>query len=263
MIKCPECGTEVAENVADCPYCGYHLIQTPEPDISEPAIETVEEAHQSEIKPLKKRRWPVLAALILAVAYMITAFTGAFNVPTLQFLIFWRDTPDKVVCQAIDSLKADDWPTARSYWGQDRFNTDSNGTSLDSDSMLKLIFQNLNYKVEKTEISKKNATVTVSVSNSNMGQIMPEAFQSMYRNAVAGVFSGIATTSNEMISEVSTDVSTRVNQKNVPITTKEIEVNLVLTDGKWKVQSNDSVVDALMGGFNTAMTRIQSVLSGF
>ena len=145
MIKCPECGTEVPENAADCPFCGYHLMKQQETEPAEPlSFETAEKTEDAKESPVKKkRRWPAVAAIIVAVLYAVTVITGAFNVPSLQFLIFWRDAPDKVVCDAIDSLKADDWATAKSYWGQGYFNTESGNSSLDSDGMLKLIFQNL------------------------------------------------------------------------------------------------------------------------
>lgn len=28
MIKCPECGTEVVDNVTVCPSCGYEIVQS-------------------------------------------------------------------------------------------------------------------------------------------------------------------------------------------------------------------------------------------
>ena len=254
---CPKCGAEIMDGSEYCPQCSEDLTALIKPrengaakNIISPSIESGTKA----TKPTKKaliQRWWVWVIIGVVAAYAATVLNGAWYNPKVQFLIFWREAPDKVVSSALDTVKNQDWTKARTYWGNGSFGGD-NATDAGTMEKVVLVVKHLSYEIQSIKMTKDTATVTTKITNTDMRQIVSELFNEALQNAFSNGFSG----NSDSDAEMEAIFKRLMERDNNPMVNATVDIQLKLTDGKWVIQPTDKILDAMMGGMYSATSNL-------
>lgn len=264
-MYCPNCGKQIMDGAQYCPECGedtstiipkrpVEYVRNPAPSYtsisSQSAPQTTPQTARVVIRPKSSgafAKWWLWLIVLLAAAYTATVLNGAWNMPKLQFLIFWRDAPDKVVSESFDVVKAQDWTAARNYWGAGSFG----GSSLnDEDTMKKvaLVVKNLDYEIESEKINGKTATVTTKISNTDMMQIATE----LYNETLQSVLNNGLNMPEDADAQIEAAFERLMSREDNPKVSVSVEIPLKLVDDKWVIQPSDAIIDDMLGGMNAA-----------
>ena len=121
--------------------------------------------------------------------------------------------------------------------------------------MLRLVFQNLSYKIISSDEKGDEATVEAEITNTDMGSVMQELIQRL----IVLAFSGID--ESEIDAKMMEIMNQEVNKDEIETVTNTVTMNLKKTDGKWKISTDDALADALTGGMMTFAERMGSAFS--
>lgn len=121
--------------------------------------------------------------------------------------------------------------------------------------MLRLVFQNLSYKIISSDEKGDEATVEAEITNTDMGSVMQELIQQL----IVLAFSGID--ESEIDAKMMEIMNQEVNKDEIETVTNTVTMNLKKTDGKWKISTDDALADALTGGMMTFAERMGSAFS--
>jgi len=151
-----------------------------------------------------------------------------------------KESAENVVSVTLDALKALDFEKASEYM-------DDSGVIEDTDdeqeAMIKPIFENLSYKIISSEEKDDKATVTVEITNVDIGKIFAEYMQ----EALGLVFSGLEESELEVkMVEIWNDL---IRAEDAVMATNKVDVNLEKIDDKWKIKSDEEFMNAILGGF--------------
>lgn len=102
-MKCSECGTEVADNAAVCPNCGYVIIQS--------EVETVED-NTNTIEPVpvyKNKKYIGIVLCAVACIMLIVAFTRINNDTYSFYKQHYRECMEGYAENSADARNAGLW----------------------------------------------------------------------------------------------------------------------------------------------------------
>ncbi|WP_462378407.1 nuclear transport factor 2 family protein [Emergencia timonensis] len=163
-----------------------------------------------------------------------------------------RDSAETVVENAIKAFQSGDQATMQAYWGEE----DSSGSTSEEDvqaqEMVKLLSQDLTYKIIDSEENEDSGTATVSVefTNINMSEVFSIFMGEMFSAAFGYAFlPEDQQPSDEEMNQMYMDKFAEVVEENKDnIVTTEVDIPLTLVDNEWKINATEDVIDAMLGG---------------
>lgn len=159
-------------------------------------------------------------------------------------MIVTSSDPKKTVDGFLTNLKAGDFEKAQEFISGDDL-LKNNEFSVETK---KLLFDKLAWKVTKVTQENDKATVEIEVTNKDFKTIISNYMQKALKAAFAG----------ENISEQKIDnyFTEELKNEQVQTTTVTKTVQAIKEDKKWKVVSNDELVDALLPGFQESINKL-------
>lgn len=151
--------------------------------------------------------------------------------------------PQKAVDNLLNDLKTGNFQEVNKYVNSDSENLGESlsigGQELDQEAF-KLIFEKLEWKINKEEVNGNDAAVEVEVTNKDFQVILTNYTQKLIGAAFTGTTLGEEQYKTYLMDEL----------RNESVTTKTTTqtINLVKVDGKWKVVTNDTFVNLLLPG---------------
>lgn len=140
-------------------------------------------------------------------------------------------------------------------------NESSNGTNLLSDSetdinddreMLRILTQNLTYNVTNVDANFKNATVTVEITNKNIGEVINATLIYAIQNA-------FNINNNEEESQKDY-IKNLINSDSIKTTTTPVVFNLVKENGQWKIDVDKTeLTNAVWPGLIETINRFSAL----
>lgn len=191
--------------------------------------------NQNKKTTIKKAPWAATVITILAVLAVAALLT---------YMIVTSSDPKKTVDGFLTNLKAGDFEKAQEFISGDDL-LKNNEFSVETK---KLLFDKLAWKVTKVTQENDKATVEIEVTNKDFKTIISNYMQKALKAAFAG----------ENISEQKIDnyFTEELKNEQVQTTTVTKTVQAIKEDKKWKVVSNDELVDALLPGFQESINKL-------
>ena len=182
--------------------------------------------------------WVGGIVLLLVVLAIVTA------------LILLPSTPEKTVDGMLNSLKNGDFEGVNKYVNYDEI---VNESEMDEEAQ-NLLFDKLSWKVLNISKEENTASVEIEIKNKDFAEIISNYTQEALKIA----FSGESFTEEEQNNKLKEQL------KNEEIGTKTVTTTIQLTkqDKDWKVQADESLVNALLPGLQEAMNSLNSIING-
>ena len=214
-------------------------------------IENKKEKKQNKEKKENKEKgskkvgyWVGGVLLLLVVLVIVTA------------LLLLPATPEKSVEGMLNSLKNADFESVNKYVNYEEIVNESEmlqNSEMDEETQ-SLLFDKLTWKILNISKEDNTASVEVEITNKDFNQIITNYTQEALRIA----FSGESFTQEEQNNKLKEQL------KNEGIGTKTVTttIQLVKQDGEWKVQADESLINALLPGLQEAINSLNSIING-
>ena len=171
-------------------------------------------------------------------------------------LLLLPATPEKTVEGMLNSLKNADFESVNKYVNYDEIVNESEmlqNSEMDEETQ-SLLFDKLTWKILNISKEENTASVEVEITNKDFNQIISNYTQEALRIA----FSGESFTQEEQNNKLKEQL------KNEEIGTKTVTttIQLVKQDKEWKIQADESLVNALLPGLQGAINSLNSIING-
>ncbi len=210
------------------------------------------EMNHTEIKKEKKakkenKKVGYLVSGIILLLVVLAIVTALLLLPA---------TPEKTVDGMLNSLKNADFESVNKYVNYDEIvNNAEMLQNLEMDQETQsLLFDKLTWKFLNLSKEENTASVEVEITNKDFNQIISAYTQEALKIA----FSGESFTQEEQINKLKEQLKNEENTTRT-VTTK---IQLVKQDGKWKVQPDENLINALLPGLQEAVNYLNSILNG-
>ena len=210
------------------------------------------EMNHTEIKKEKKakkenKKVGYLVSGIILLLVVLAIVTALLLLPA---------TPEKTVDGMLNSLKNADFESVNKYVNYDEIvNNAEMLQNLEMDQETQsLLFDKLTWKFLNLSKEENTASVEVEITNKDFNQIISAYTQEALKIA----FSGESFTQEEQINKLKEKLKNEENTTRTVTTT----IQLVKQDGKWKVQPDENLINALLPGLQEAVNYLNSILNG-
>ena len=171
-------------------------------------------------------------------------------------LLLLPSTPEKSVEGMLNSLKNADFESVNKYVNYEEIVNESESlqnSEMDEETQ-SLLFDKLAWKILNISKEENTASVEVEITNKDFNQIITNYTQEALKIA----FSGESFTQEEQNNKLKEQL------KNEEIGTKTVTttVQLVKQDREWKVQADESLINALLPGLQEAINSLNSIING-
>ena len=214
-------------------------------------IENKKEKKQNKEKKESKEKgskkvgyWVGGIVLLVVVLVIVTA------------LLLLPATPEKSVEGMLNSLKNADFESVNKYVNYEEIVNESEmlqNSEMDEETQ-SLLFDKLTWKILNISKEENTASVNVEITNKDFDQIISNYTQEALRIAFSGEFFTQEEQNNKLKEQL----------KNEEIGTKTVTttIQLVKQDKEWKIQADESLVNALLPGLQEAINSLNSIING-
>lgn len=176
----------------------------------------------------KENTWIIKTIVVVAVLLVVALLT---------FMIVTSSDPKKSVDGFLTNLKAGDFEKAQEFLTGEKLLKDE---EYDIETQ-RLFFDKISWKVTKVTKESDNATVELEITNKDFKTLIASYMQKVLKLALSGENITVEENKNYLIEELKNDQVQTITQ------TKTIK--LVKENEKWKVVSNDELLNTLLPGF--------------
>lgn len=171
-------------------------------------------------------------------------------------LLLLPTTPEKTVEGMLNSLKNADFESVNKYVNYEEIVNESEmlqNSEMDEETQ-SLLFNKLTWKILNISKEENTASVEVEITNKDFNQIITNYTQEALRIAFSG----------ESFTQEVQNNKLKEQLKNEEIGTKTITTTIQLEkqDGEWKVQADESLVNALLPGLQEAINSLNAIING-
>ena len=214
-------------------------------------IENKKERKQNKEKKESKEKgskkvgyWVGGIVLLLVVLAIVTA------------LLLLPATPEKTVEGMLNSLKNADFESVNKYVNYEDIVNESEmlqNSEMDEETQ-SLLFDKLAWKILNISKEENTASVEVEITNKDFDQII----SNYTKEALKIAFNGESFTQEEQNNKLKEQL------KNEEIGTKTVTTTIQLTkqDREWKVQPDESLINALLPGLQEAINSLNEIING-
>lgn len=162
-----------------------------------------------------------------------------------------KETPETAVKNALDAIKAFDSEKAAKYMDYDALMKDvETGTQSENakeDEAVKLVFKNLTYDIKSSTVDGDTATVKTEITNADMSSVITEMVTQVFALATT------VTNPDELGDKGAKIFEDLLNSADVKKTTKTVDIKLTKVDGNWRIDTDEDMMNAILGGLIDAM----------
>lgn len=220
---------------------------------NEKEVKNENKAKKEKAKKSNNGKSKKLASKIIAIIVVIAIII------LLTAMIAVSSDPKKSLDGLLMNLKAGDFEKAQEYLSDDESLTD---TTLDDETQ-KLLFNKLSWNIKKVTKEKDKATIVVEIKNKDFKTIIKnytdralEDAKNSAKEAIGSGSANIATDSTSQRTKLKQYFIDELNKDDVATTSSEIVINAVKVDNKWKIVSDDNLVNALLPGFEESVNSL-------
>lgn len=221
----------------------------PEPKfekVSKKEADKIEKAEKKGTKKTEKsgnkKTWVPTVAITAVVIAIIAILTA---------MIVTSSDPKKSVEGLLTNLKAGDFAKAQEYLSGDEASLTDVSTDQEAQ---KALFSKLAWKVKKVNQESDKATVEVEITNKDFQTVVNNYAKKVVSAAKEAIGNG--STANISEQDFQSYFVDELKNDQIQTTTVTKTINVVKTDKKWKVVSDDALVSAILPGLNDAINQL-------
>lgn len=157
------------------------------------------------------------------------------------------------------AFKRLDFDAAEKYVDVDAFNLSELGNDLSGNTELfmRYLFGKMSYKIiSSEEIDENKVEVKTEVTAVALGPVLVKFIGASMEYSLSNLFADPKPTDEEVAEKMEEIMKEIVADEGLKMTTTEVVVQVVQENGKWRVSSEDTLVDALFGGITDALADI-------
>ncbi len=186
-------------------------------------------------------------AIVLS-AILITGLGGCSKI----------EKAESALNSTMEALQEGDFVTAARYIENTDVLTSNStfNTYKDNSDFTKAIFSKLSYKINSAEeIDSSTVKMNVEITNVNMQTIVGNAIGEMFSLALSNIFASEEDQLSEedMQNKMIEFIIDGINADDAETVTNTIDVNAVKTDGGWKIDVVNTVINAVTGELLSAL----------
>jgi len=186
------------------------------------------------VKEMKK-----VLALIMVLMLLLTACNSK------------GETAEKATANALKAIKAFDKEAISEYLNYDELVDSENEEESQglAEKQAKKILGGLEYKIISSEENKDKAVVKVEITNTNIGKVIKDMMGNLFSLAMSEAFkSDSEKMTDEQMEQKSIEFFDEALSKNKDEKiTSTVDVKLNKIDGKWKIDMDSDLQNAIMG----------------
>lgn len=153
------------------------------------------------------------------------------------------------------AFKNTDIEAAAKYVDVDEINaSEDSSDSISTELVMKTIFNKLDYKIISSEkVDDTTVKVKTEITVTDMKPVLSEFFTNAMQYAFSTAFSNPQPTEEETNKKMEEMFIESASKEDLATVTNEVDITVVKTENnEWKVKSDDTFADALLGGLITA-----------
>ena len=153
------------------------------------------------------------------------------------------------------AFKNTDIESAAKYVDVDEINaSEDSSDSISTEFVMKTIFNKLDYKIISSEkVDDTTVKVKTDITVTDMKPVLGEFFTNAMQYAFSTAFSNPQPTEEETNKKMEEMFIESASKEDLATVTNEVDITVVKTENnEWKVKSDDTFADALLGGLITA-----------
>lgn len=153
------------------------------------------------------------------------------------------------------AFKNTDIEAAAKYVDVDEINaSEDSSDSISTELVMKTIFNKLDYKIISSEkVDDTTVKVKIEITMTDMKPVLGEFFTNAMQYAFSTAFSNPQPTEEETNKKMEEMFIESASKEDLATVTNEVDITVVKTENnEWKVKSDDTFADALLGGLITA-----------
>lgn|GEM_PF-962525 len=161
------------------------------------------------------------------------------------------ETAEKATANALKAIKAFDKEAISEYLNYDELVDSENEEESQglAEKQAKKILGGLEYKIISSEENKDKAVVKVEITNTNIGKVIKDMMGNLFSLAMSEAFkSDSEKMTDEQMEQKSIEFFDEALSKNKDEKiTSTVDVKLNKIDGKWKIDMDSDLQNAIMG----------------
>lgn len=153
------------------------------------------------------------------------------------------------------AFKNTDIEAAAKYVDVDEINaSEDSSDSISTELVMKTIFNKLDYKIISSEkVDDTTVKVKTEITVTDMKPVLGEFFTNAMQYAFSTAFSNPQPTEEETNKRMEEMFIESASKEDLATVTNEVDITVAKTENnEWKVKSDDTFADALLGGLITA-----------
>lgn len=156
---------------------------------------------------------------------------------------------ETTINQTFKALKELDFETASNYINVDEMMESDDSTDIDSDVFSQNLFGKLEYKIISSEkIDNNTVTVKTEITAVDMKPVLTEYIQKALQYAFANAFADPQPSEEETNKKMEEIFIECISKEELVMVKTEVDIKVIKTDKKWKIESSDELFNALLGG---------------
>jgi len=159
-------------------------------------------------------------------------------------------SPDRVVTDFFSAIKEGNFDTAANYIKSSNSNEEfreklEKAQDIDDQKLAELLFSKLSWEIISTSKDQNTAEVKTKVTSIDMVRVFTEVMNQIMPLAFASAFDE---NSSEKIEELTDQYfMNAISDPDAPTITSEVTVKLVKEEGKWLIEPDDDLLNAMTG----------------
>ncbi len=173
--------------------------------------------------------------IILAIAMMVS------------FTACGKETPEKAADNALKAVKSLNIKGMEKYFGEVEVDDmDFDDISAEEIKVVKKYLSKMSWKILGSVEDEYAATVTVRLTTVDLAPIVKEIAGELLGDAFSSLF-GDGMSEEEMEKKALKMFEEMLSEKDVQLTTDDIELDMTLTDKGWKIELKESFFGSVLG----------------
>ena len=193
-----------------------------------------------------------LIALLLSLVLLTLALTGCGETMKAESSVngMFKAFKELNIAEAQKYVNVEDIKNAGSESDKDSDET--------SEMFFEFIFGNLSHEIVSSEkVDNKTVLVKTKITAVDMKPVLGEFFKEYLAYAFSAAFSDPQPTEEEQTKKMEEIFAECTSDPDLKTITTEVDIKVVkAADNKWKIEADDTFVNAMLGGFVEAMEEL-------
>lgn len=170
---------------------------------------------------------------------------------------------EKVVNETFTALKARDYDKAQNYIDVDNIMENDSEEDIEAEVFMNNIFEKLEYEIISSEkVDGNTVNVKTKITAIDMKPVLREYIAAAFQYVFSTAFSNPQPTEEETNKKMEEILVECISKPDLATVTNEVIIKVVKEDKNWKIASDDTVADALLGGMISAAEELNNSVGG-